>query len=680
MNLIPRRLLFQGNKRLLLTLFLLGYVCNLYSQDIHISTRGNDRNEGTLEQPVATIECATTLIEEIKLKPYSRDTIRVLLHEGTYRIKTGITLNEKNSGTAARPIVFQNYENDEVIISGAIALTDYNKLSQEHDLYQQNVLNGKKIIEFDLTKTDLKEFKEIRLSGFRGEEKPIPFTLQEIFFNGTSMPLSRWPNNSFSKYTSVVTDSKGDVVKTGIVFTDQRLSKWINEPNILLHGYWKYLWADAHESVDYIDINKKTIWLKSPYNYYNFSNNMPIAAYNVISEIDTPGEWAYDYLDKKIYFYPPEDITDDTSIELSICKTPLLTIKNASFITFKGLQFQKSARHGIVLENCNQVNIVDCKIQGCAGDGIIMNDGHDNKIVACTIEDMGRGGIRVSGGDRTTLKRANFVIENCHIHHLARIDHTYTPGIWVDGVGTEIGHCKIHDIASSAMRINGNDHLIEYNEMYNVVTESDDQGAIDMWGDPTYRGNVFRYNYIHDIGPYQQDKIDPKHGRSGIRFDDAISGNLVYSNVFKNASNGTFGAIQIHGGKENKIWNNLFYDCDIALSFSPWKYDGWMYYNRKTVDFFEKNKTLYITRYPELARINEDMNKNIILENIFIKCIKLTKNKPKPVVFKNNLKFRKMKRKKNLTKVALNPNSIRKVRRKINFEPIPFDRIGLMEN
>lgn len=669
----------QHNKTVFILIVFLAYGFHLYGQEIHISTTGNDQNQGTLEKPIATIGKAVELADKMKATSKAKDTVRILFHEGTYRLKSGIHLTQENSGTEKTPIMYQNYQNDKVIISGSIPLTDYKQLSPEHDLYKQNPIIGDKIIEFDLTQTALVEFKEIKLAGFRGNDKLIPFTLQELFLNGSSMELSRWPNDSFSEFTRVEAKTSNNLKSKGIVYQDTRVSNWINEPNVLLHGYWKFLWADAYESVDYIDPATKTIWLKPPFNHYGFSENMPFAAYNVISEIDIPGEWAYDYIKKKIYFYPLESISNDTILELSICKTPLLTIKDASYITFKGIQFQQTAGHGIVLENCHQVNIIDTIIKGCAGDGILMNDGSYNLISSCTIEDMGRGGIRVSGGDRVTLKKSHFVIENCHIHHLARIDHTYTPGIWVDGVGTEIRNCEIHDVASSAMRINGNDHLVEYNEMYDVVTESDDQGAIDMWGDPTYRGNVFRYNYIHDIGPQIKDKINAKHGRAGIRFDDAISGNLVYSNVFKNASEGTFGAIQIHGGKENRIWNNLFVDCNIGISFSPWKDYKWMHYNRKTLDFFEKNKALYVARYPELLRINEDMNRNVIEDNIFIKSKKITRNKPKQTIFKDNVKFRRMRRKMNLSSLTADPNKIRKIRRRIDFEPIPLQKIGLIK-
>lgn len=52
---------------------------------------------------------------------------------------------------------------------------------------------------------------------------------------------------------------------------------------------------------------------------------------------------------------------------------------------------------------------------------------------------------------------------------------------------------------SSAMRIEGNDHLIELNLVRDVVKESDDQGGVDMFGNPLYRGVMFRWNRWSDI-------------------------------------------------------------------------------------------------------------------------------------------------------------------------------------
>jgi len=669
----------QVSKSIQLVLLFLLMVCvNLHGQEfsIHISPFGNDQYNGAEKNPVASIERANQLVKEILMKQVYKDTIRVIFHEGVYRLNKEIILNADVSGTKNSPVIYQNNKGHKVVISGAIPIKDYRMLSSNHFLYKKDPEIGSKIIEIDLTKTGLSEFNKIRLSGFSGQETPELCTLRELYFNGKPMPLSRWPNEGYSKFTHTVKDSSQMIIKTGIIYEDTHISSWEREPNILLHGYWKYLWADAYEHISEIDTIQKIIWLTPPYNHYSFSKNKPFAAYNVISEIDEPGEWAYDYQKKKIYFYPPEDIKN-ASMELSTSETSLLQIIDAEWITIKGIHFQMSAEKGISINNSNHINILNCEINGCAGEGIKMSNGHDNTIYSCHIYDMGRGAIIVSGGNRESLEKAGFIIDNCHIHNLSRIDHTYTPGIWVDGVGTTIKHCKIHDIPSSAMRINGNDHIIEYNEMFNVVRESDDQGAIDMWGDPTYRGNVFRYNYIYDVGPDSQDKINAHCGRAGIRFDDAISGCLVYSNIFKNCSGGLFGAIQIHGGNYNLIWNNLFYQCSSGISFTPWSQDFWNKYTSKSLEFFEKNRFLYISRYPELIRITEDLNKNFVIQNIFIECTQTNMRMPDITAFKQNLEIGISTEIPNLEKGAYSLKNIHETINKIKFEPIPFEKIGL---
>lgn len=661
----------------LLFIFLLAYSLNISGQgiSIHISPAGSDDNDGTKENPVASIQKAQSLIKDIK-KGHPKDSIFVLLHQGVYRLKKGLVIGAEDGGTKESPIVFRNYKNDEVTISGAVSITQYQALSKDHPLYKIHPAIGNKIIEMDLEESGISTFEKLRLSGFSGSDAPKHYTLRELYFNGKSMPLSRWPNNGFSEFTGVVTEGAETTEKTGIIYQDTHISSWINEPNILLHGYWKYLWADAYEQVDKIDTTNKTIWLSPPYNHYRFQKNHPFAAYNIISEIDQAGEWAYDYQNRKIYFYPPEGV-DQSSLELSVCEEPLLTFNNTQWMVFRGICFEMSAGEGILISNSESVTLNHCKIRACARDGIIINGGRDLSISSCEISGLGRGAIRIDGGDRETLEKSGFLIDNCHIHHLSRIDRTYTPGIWVDGVGTRITHCQIHDIPSSAMRINGNDHSIEYNEMFKVVTESDDQGAIDMWGDPTYRGNVIRYNYIHDVGPYKDDEVNAHCGRAGIRLDDAISGTIIYGNIFKDCAGGNFGAIQIHGGKENLIQNNLFYQCSTGLSFTPWDIKHWKKYTKKSLGILERNKELYTSHYPKLKELNKNMNKNTATQNIFIDCQRLNLRMPKTVRFTDNIEVNRDESMSDSEEQDYFIKEMSEIQGEINFEPIDIKKIGL---
>ena len=156
----------------------------------------------------------------------------------------------------------------------------------------------------------------------------------------------------------------------------------------------------------------------------------------------------------------------------------------------------------------------------------------DHGILSCDIYSLGRGGVALAGGNRKTLSPGRHFVENCHIFDLSRIDHTYTPAIVLSGEGNRIAHNRLHDIPSSAMRVSGNHHVVEYNDVYRVVLESDDQGGVDMWGDPAFRGNIFRCNYWHHIGNWRHPNEGPDCGQAGIRLDDAISGVLIYGNIF----------------------------------------------------------------------------------------------------------------------------------------------------
>lgn len=184
---------------------------------------------------------------------------------------------------------------------------------------------------------------------------------------------------------------------------------------------------------------------------------------------------------------------------------------------------------------------------------------------------MGAGGARVDGGDRKTLTPGEHFVENCHIWDFSRVDRVYAPAVHVDGVGQRIAHNLFHDSPHHGMRVEGYEHAVEFNEIHSVVYEFDDQAGIDIYGNPAYRGLMLRYNFWHHIGSGYN-----VAGQSGIRLDDFISDVLIYGNVFYRCAGGRFGGVQIHGGKDNFVDNNLFIDCKAAVSFSPWGQTRWL--------------------------------------------------------------------------------------------------------
>lgn len=298
---------------------------------------------------------------------------------------------------------------------------------------------------------------------------------------------------------------------------------------------------------------------------------------------------------------------------------PMITMEGVSHVRLEGLTLDLGRYRGIVMQGCSDCLVVGCTVRRMADNGVMVHGGQRVSLHSCDVHTIGRRATEVIGGDRATLTPGEHWVENCRIHSCGRIDRTYTPAIQLEGVGNRVLHNVMYDVPSSAMRIEGNDHLVAYNEFHSVVLESDDQGAIDLFMNPTYRGNVFRHNYFHDLG--NVDRTSGVHGQAGIRFDDAISGMIVYGNLFERASNGNFGGVQMNSGRDNIMDGNAFVDCSIGISGGYYPQNGvWQMLRSGEVPEGFYLTDLYLERYPEMARMLEEPAVNYAWRNLFHRC------------------------------------------------------------
>jgi parallel beta-helix repeat protein len=171
----------------------------------------------------------------------------------------------------------------------------------------------------------------------------------------------------------------------------------------------------------------------------------------------------------------------------------------------------------------------------------------------------------------------------------------------------------------------GNDHLLEYNEFHDLMKLSGDAGAIYMGRNWTYRGNEIRYNYFHDL-------IGENWGvgNMGVYLDDLASGMHVYGNIFHRC----YRSVQIGGGRDNIVENNIFYDNHFSLRIDARgtsrhrklqigrrSGESWdMFHKLNEVPF---DRPPYSLKYPLLALILFDEplepKGNIIRNNISVK-------------------------------------------------------------
>ena len=619
--------------------------CPIPAVQLHVTPEGDDSASGTTEAPLATLEAARDRLRQLKKEgKLGAGGAQVVVHGGLYPVSQTFTLSEEDSGTATAPVRYCGAEGESPVFTGGLRLEDFTPVTDKEVLKRIPKEARKSVLQLDLAKYGVKDLPPLELGGFCSGRGFFTHPVMELFFDGEAMTLSRWPNEGFVEVKDIVVRDglkrhgrEGSWVGR-IKYKGRRPKRWIGEEAPFLYGYWFWGWADSYEPVASINTRKRQIQFKEPYSNYGYRAGTPYYALNLLSEIDVPGEW---YLSRKtgiLYFYPPAQL-EGALVELSVLNMPLLKLDGVSHTLFQGITWELGGADAVQIQNGEYCTLAGCTVRRCGGNGICVNGGKKHTLLSCNIFSMGRGGIDMDAGDRKTLRPSEHLIENCDIHELSRVDHTYTPAIHMVGVGNRIARNRLHDIPSSAIRLDGNDHMVELNEVFNVVLESDDQGGADMWGSATYRGNVYRYNYWHHIGPQGESLEDVECGRAGIRLDDKISGTRLYGNIFYRASAGKtgFGGVQVHGGKDNLIDNNVFLECMAALSFSTWGDERW----RKSIENELKEKDidpgLYLQRYPELKELADYHDRNYVRQNLVLNCSEFIRRQKEEIQVSDNV-------------------------------------------
>ncbi len=590
-----------------------------FAAEVFVAPNGDDQSLGSKTAPVASLRRARNLVRRLRERG-TTGAIAVNVLPGEYRVDGTLALANQDSGSPQAPVVWRAVEPGQATFYGGTRLTGFQPVTDPAILARLPEESRGKVVRCDLKAQGVTDYGQLAVRGFG--QPGSPPTL-ELFVNGRPMTLARWPNSGFVGIKKLV-EAGNRATKTPSVFeyADARHARWTQAEEPWLFGYFRYLWADATIKVTAIDPTARTVTCGEAYQYggpgMHTGQGIQYYAFNLLEEIDQPGEWYLDRQTGLLYLYPPTDLAQAT-VEVGVAAVPMVTMSQVTDVRFEGLRFDLGRYNGLELLDCRRCLIAGCTVSRMAGNGIVVNGGEAVGLLGCDVHTIGRRATEVIGGDRATLKPGGHYVANCRIYDFGRIDRTYTPAIQLEGVGNRVAHNLIYDCPSSIMRIEGNDHVIEYNEVHSAVRESDDQGAIDIFANPTYRGIIFRHNRFTNCGKTGTGAA--VHGQAAIRFDDAISGMLVYGNVFIRSANGHFGAVQMNSGRDNVMDNNLFIDCKQGISggYHPgnavWK---WIRDKKQPAAFFTNE--LYLKRYPLIARMMQEPGINFVWRNVFYRC------------------------------------------------------------
>jgi hypothetical protein len=631
----------------IIILGLILFSISVHSQNVKqffISPSGNDKYAGTIEKPFATLEKARKAVRKILAKE-KNISIAVYFRAGDYFLKNSVVFDSLDSGTGDNPVTYSAYNNEVVSFSGGISIPVKYATPVKDDLVLNRFpLTAKnKILQIDLKRSGIKDFGTLTPRGFARPYQPAPM---ELFCNKAAMHLARYPNDTLIPLGKVLDPGSiprnGDFSHRGgkFQFSIDEPDRWAAAKDIWISGFFRYGYADDAVQIADLDLKNRIISTRQEtlYGFESGKNFQRWFAYNLLEEIDSPGEYYIDRTSGILYFYGPEE--ELKTIEVSMLEEPLVQLKNTSFIHFNGINFECSRGIGVYIEKGNDNKIDNCVFRNlgivgvCVGKGIepfaelthegdgqpasgklgsLMNymykhttfdreAGTGHIISNCEIYNTGSGGISLGGGVRLTLKKGNNQVANCSIHDFNRLDRSYKAGINIDGVGNVIRNCEIFNCPGSAILLHGNDHLIEYNSIHHAVTDGDDMGAIYYGRDPSEFGNKVQYNFFHHIGN--------DHGLIvSVYHDDGACGMEVTGNIFYLAGKRS---VLIGGGSDNAYRNNIFIESPMAFHLDN-RLMGWAKANVDKDGIFQKRleavnykQAPYATAYPKLKNYFED--------------------------------------------------------------------------
>jgi hypothetical protein len=451
---------------------------------LYVSPEGNDAHAGTLEQPMATLQGVKEKIRSLKAAGrLPAGGVSVYFREGTYLVRETIAFGPEDTGTEESPITYRNYEGEDVRLSGGVRVPGeaVKKVTETAILERLPEKARDQVYMVNLKALGITDYGQLNQHGFSLPVSPAPM---ELFIDDKPQTLARWPNEGTVEIGEVIDPGSrprhNDYSNRGGIFKYDydRAERWKEADDMWLNGlfYWGY--ADDNLKVDYIDTEKREIKVVQPHIYSIRSSSdkggghalRGYYVYNLLEEIDLPGEYYIDRVGGVLYFWPPSD-AENSMLVLSVMEAPFLALEGVSFVHFSGFTFEHGRGMSIYMEKGEGNVISGCTFRNLGTVGIMMGKGVENTkgpvhsftgrqmsrqignfsaqnyqnnawnreagkqhlIKDCAFYQLGTGGIILDGGDRKTLTPGENEVTNSEFYDVNRWNKTYCPPIMLSG-------------------------------------------------------------------------------------------------------------------------------------------------------------------------------------------------------------------------------------------------------
>lgn len=442
-------------------------------------------------------------------------------------------------------------------------------------------------------------------------QEGVPSVPFEVFDALGPLRPARWPNAGWS----AVAATFGRDVAPAFTLSADRIQAWRAEPDLWAGGYWQYDWRYETQRITAVDLTSGWLTLAGrPFD--GIRAGARVFVYHALAELDEPGEWYRDAGTRELLAWPRDP--QSPSLEISVAEHALRVI-GAEHVRIRGLSIERTRGDAIVVKGSSDIVVEDCMVRWTGGRAAVFEDVEASGMSRSHVTSTGAGGVLLYGGERAQLRPAGLFVLDTVFERFARLSLTYAAAVELGGVGHTVSGNVIADADHLGILFQGNDHLIERNELSRLMLDSSDGGAIYTGRDWTARGTRIRHNFLHDIRPAAGFET------KGIYLDDMASGIEISGNVFLRVDQAVF----IGGGRDNRVTGNVFVATRPAIHLdSRGRNDQKSHIENAASELHTRLRAmpyefaLWRSRYPQLAGILDDdpgaAKRNEFINNIYL--------------------------------------------------------------
>lgn len=536
--------------------------------DIVVSTDGDDSNDGSLENPLKTLEAAKE-----KAKALETDgNITVWFREGTYVIENTVNFTSADKSN----VLYRSYPDEKVEFSGA----------KEISGFSESTLNGVKVFVADVAiDTDDDYFRSLFNDDKRLKRPEYPkegtFKIKDPKLDEAIAPEI---DPGFFTHSAVFYAHTQDVLD------------FANAGDIEVKVM--HFWCDEHLPVHSVDTATGRVETTKPSSMTLRVDDNYIFE-NVKEALSLPGEWYLDRTEEKLYYVPEDGEKAEETVLYAGVTEQLFTFKNIQNISFQGIDFintdwenvgkngafygnvfdeshplhdniKYSAVHpqaafetpaAILVSASSGINFTDCRFENISYTAVkFENAAADCTIKSCLFNEIGANAVFIHGDFVVPASTKNIDVIDCHISNYGRIFNNAIGILLTHAIDCDLTNNEIHDGWYTGISVGWNwgytpnstsNINISNNLIYNIGNGwLSDMGGIYTLG--IQPGTVISGNVIYNVGC---DEGQYGYGGWGIYLDEGSSEILVENNLVYDCSSETF---HQHYGRDNVIKNNIF--------------------------------------------------------------------------------------------------------------------------